>query len=143
MSATTEIQGVVLSYVTRLVTGEVLTTQTRYDVDDQELKTQELSIEEPVIVFFPNGTSQVFASKNAAKKGFLETPEILNFASVEDQKTPAGRFKFAIRDDQRRQAWLDMEENVVRRVLSKSGNPLPAGVDYEKKSLFFSERTAK
>lgn len=138
MSATAEVQGVVLSFVTRVVTGEVPTTLTEYDEETKELAHKEVTIKEPVLVFFPNGTSQVLSSVQAEKKGFLGSPEIINFVSVTDAKTPAGRYKFAIREKDRHEAWLEMEDNIIRRVLAKSGNPLPEGVTYERKSILFN-----
>lgn len=138
MSATAEVQGVVLSFVTRVVKGAIPRTLTEYDEETKELAHKEVAIKEPVLVFFPNGTSQVLSSDQAEKKGFLGSPEIINFVSVTDAKTPAGRYKFAIRDKDRHDAWLEMEDNIIRHVLSKSGNPLPEGVTYERTSILFN-----
>lgn len=136
MSVTGEISGVTLTHVARRIDGDIETTTTKFDPKIGENVKKPSTVKNPVIVFFPNGMSQVMTEKRADSLGFLGQPEILNFAQVEDQQTAAGRYKHAIRDDQRRMAWLEMEQSVVNACISKSGHPLPLDCVYSDESVY-------
>ena len=136
MSVAGEISGVTLNYVAREVQGNIPCTLTKFDKDLGENVHEMTKVKEPVIVFFPNGTTQVMSRKRAEGLGFLEQPDILNFASVQDSKTPAGRYKNAIRESDRLNAWLTMENAVIQRCVSKSGHPLPLDCTYSDYSLY-------
>jgi len=138
MSVTGELSGVGLAYVTRAVIGEIKTTKTKFDTKLGENVTSETSVKDPVIVFFPNGTTQLLAADRAKILGFLEQPEIMNYSSVQDGKSPAARYKNAIRERDRIDAWLMMENAVIQRCVSKSGHPLPLDCIYADTSLYLS-----
>lgn len=137
MDATTgEISGVMLSYVAREVIGDIKTTKTKFDAKLGENVQTEVTVKNPIIVFFPNRTSQVMPRAKAEQKGFLRQPEVLNLAQVQDQQTAAGRYKNAIRSSDRIDAWLEMEERVITDCVSGSGHPLPLDCNYSKNSVY-------
>jgi hypothetical protein len=136
MSMTGEVAGVVLAYVTREIIGDIKTTKTSFDPIQKENVKEEALVVDPVIVFFPNRTTQVLPRNVAEQKGFLSQPEVLNFSQVQDQKTPAGRYKNALREVDRKQAWLDMEQAVITGCVSASGHPLPREAMYNENSIF-------
>jgi hypothetical protein len=137
---TAEVSGVMLGYVARKVTGKVMVNKTRFDDESGENVISEVAMKEPVIVFFPNKTCQVFERKIAEQRGFLQQPQVMNLAQVEDTHTAAGRYKSALRDSDRLQAWLDMENAIVTGCISSTGHPLDIdGVRYSDKSMYFTE----
>lgn len=139
MSVTSEYSGVGLAYVARQIDGVIMTTSTKFDTKLGENVTKETEVRNPVIVFFPNGTTQVLAGDRAKILGFLEQPEIMNFESVQGGKSPAARYKNALREKDRMDAWHDLENAVINRCVSKSGHPLPLDCDYSKKSFYLYE----
>lgn len=134
---TGEISGVGLAYVTRAIDGDIKTTKTAFDKKLGENVTKETTVEEPVIVFFSSGTSQVMSLKRAEALGYLEQPEVMNLANVQDTKTPAGRYKNAIREKDRLDAWMALENAVIQRCVGKSGHPLPLDCTYSENSIYF------
>lgn len=141
MSITGEVSGVTLSYVAREVEGDIMTVKTKFDDKLGENVQKETKVVDPVIVFFPNNTSQVMARKTAEERGFLAQPEILNFAQVQDQKTAAGRYKNAIKNEDRIQAWLDMENKIITDCVAASGHPLALDCNYSDKSVYLDAPT--
>lgn len=135
--------GAVLSFVTRLVKGEVLMEKTRFNMDTMKNEKEVAPIEEPVIVFFPHGNVQVFSYKAAEKLGYLETPQILNFEAVDKPDTIAGKFKFAMSDDQRQTYWLQLEQHVISSCLANGGYPLPRTAQFSEQSIVFAPTKRK
>lgn len=136
--------GVKLSFVTRRVTGKVYTERAKFNEDTQKNEKVQVPIEDPVIVFFPSGSVLLMSEKDAETKGFCEPPELLNIEQVNDTKTAAGKWKFAMSDDQRRKYWLIMENSVIRRCTSRGGYPLNAEVaKFSESSYLFPEPVAK
>lgn len=137
MATAGEFKGVRLAYVARTIKGDIKTVETHFDKKNNENVQKEVKVKEPVIVFFPNGTSQVFPAKVAEKKGFLTQPDIINLDTVgSDTKTAAGRYKNAIRVKDREDAWLQMENNIVTSCIAKHGHPLPLDVVYSDQSMY-------
>lgn len=144
MSATAEVQGVFLSYVAReIVQGTINKTVTKFDNKLRENVQKKKAIEEPIIVFFPNGTSQVMSRKIAEGKGFFEQPTVINLGSVNDQTTPAGRYKHALQDRARISAWKDLEQQVINTCIEKSGHPLSRDCLFSDQSIYFDEQPIK
>lgn len=139
MSALTEVQGVILRYVVRELEGNITIQKAKFNTKLGENEFTEEAMLHPVIVFFPNGTSQVMERASAEKRGFLDMPQILNFDTVQDTKTPAGRFKNALTTKARREAWLQLEQAVIRNCTAKSGNPLPPDVTISSESVYFED----
>ena len=128
-----------LAYVTRDVIGEVtLSTRAVRDKKTGELSRQEVVLENPVVVFFLNGNAVLLSGKEAETRGFLRQPPILNFDAIDKPDSDAGRFKFAMRIEERTAAWYAMEQAVISRCVSKHGQPVPDGCRFSDKSLFLS-----
>jgi len=135
--------GAVLAFVTRVVTGNVFAPQARFDDATMKVTRTMERVVNPVIIFFPNGTTVVMAEKLAEQKGFLEAPTILNFEAVVDAKSIAGRFKFSMGDSARREAWTQMEQAVIGTCLARGGYPLnQKEASYSDHSIMFSKREA-
>ena len=131
--------GAVLEVVTRLVKGPVTTTVTTFDDKSQKNEQKEVPVETPVIVFFPNGNSQVMSLAQAEHNGFTKQPNVLNFDSVNDPNTLAGKWKFAMTDEQRRHFWVEMEKVVISICASRGGYPLDASIaKYSEESILFA-----
>jgi len=128
-----------LAFVTRPVTGKIATVRTKFDTKLRENKQESVDVENPVIVFYPNRTSQVMSGKEAERRGYMEQPEILNFDSVTDQTSTAGRYKFAMHLKQRLDAWQQMEDAVVNGCISKSGHPFDQDTNYSKQTMMLAQ----
>lgn len=139
-----DLGGAQLSYVTRLVTGDVPTTKTKFknDKNGGHNVEEQAMVEEPVIVFLPNRSVRVMSFKEAGKLGFLNQPNILNFEAVTDQTSSAGKFKFGINEAVRHQAWMDLENGLIAACLRKAGKPLPDGVHYSNESIYIAAKEA-
>jgi hypothetical protein len=66
------------------------------------------------MVYTPNGTSYRLTKEQLLKSGLDRQPEIINFESVNNTRSPAGRFKYAIDDKARAAAYKELEEQVIR-----------------------------
>ena len=128
MSIRADTGGAVLAFVTRLVKGEVLCEVTIFNAKTDKNEKQLVPVDEPVIVFFPNGSCQVLSFSEAHRRGFTSQPDILNFDSVNDTKTIAGKLKFAMNEEAKQEYWLQMEQVVIGACTSRGGYPL----DYDK-----------
>lgn len=135
MDYVSEVRGVTLKYVTREVEGDIIARNTRFNKEEGNIHV-EVKVKDPVIVFFPNNSSQVMSKQLANSKGFLDAPEVLNLAAVDDHSTPAGRFKHAIRDSDRKEAWLDMENSIINGCIASTGHPLPRNATYKMESIY-------
>lgn len=128
-----------LTFVTRPVTGDVEIEKTVFDKKTRENHKVKGKLKDPVIVFYPNRTSQIMSAKEADRRGYLEQPDIMNFESVTDAKTHAGRYKFAMRMKDKLEAWQQMEDQVISGCISKSGHPLSSDANYSKKTMHFDD----
>lgn len=137
MSVGQEVAGVTLQYVAREVTGDIMTTAAQRDAKNGGIVERNKKLKEPVIVFFSNGSTLVMERSSAETRGFLKTPEVMNLSQVTDTATPAGRFKHAFRDEDRQQAWMDLEQAVITKCTSRSGHPLPLDARVSEQSIYF------
>lgn len=137
-----DLGGAQLAYVARAIDGDIVThkTQFKQDKNGGHNEQKEVKVQDPIIVFLPNRSVRVMSIKEADRLGFLQQPPILNFEAVTDQKSTAGKFKFAINDDVRREAWMEMEQSLISNCQRKGGKPLPDGVYYSKDSLYFAPK---
>ena len=130
--------GATLSFVTRRVTGEVLTEVTKFEELSEKNEKKLVPIKDPVIIFLPSGSVILLSEEEAAKRGLMDEPEILNIAQVNDTKTAAGKWKFAMSDKQRQAAWLILEKAVIRGCTSRGGYPLDATkAKFSEDSIYF------
>lgn len=139
MAVGQDTKGAFLSYVTRKINGTILTTQTRFNEKTRKQEEEEIEVKNPVIVFFPNRTSQVMSAAVAERLGFLHTPTIVNMNTVDDQESPAGRVKFGINDATRYAGWMELEGHIISRCLAKGGYPIPRDAEYDEESLFYQK----
>ena len=131
--------GVALTYVARQITGTLETFTRKYDEKKQEIVRIPHKIVDPVIVFFPNGSSQVLSTEEADKRGFFKTPTIMNFETVMTPDSPAGKVKFAMMEDEKRENWLLLEQELIAGVVSRFGYPLEEGLKMSEKSLYIKQ----
>jgi len=128
-----------LTFVTRPVTGTVKMEKTIFDKKSRENSKVAVELLDPVIVFFANRSSQVMSGKEATRRGYLQQPEIMNFESVSDAKSAAGRYKFAMRMQDKLEAWQQMEDAVISACISKCGHPLDLDTTYSKRTMHFDD----
>lgn len=105
-----------LAYVIRPVKTKRVETTHRFDPKTRKVvavKAKEATTG-GYMVYTPNGSSYRISEADMIKGGFDKPPTIINFEMVNDTKTPAGRFKFAIDEESRRKAYLEMEKQVIR-----------------------------
>ncbi len=133
--AITSTESAILSFVTREVEGDIETEVSKFDQKLGEVKKTKVKVKEPVVVFFPSGSTQIFSRAAAERKGFLTRPDILNFESVQNSDTNAGKFKFAMMPAERIEYWEAMEQDVINRCCQR-GLPVPHETTFSKTSLF-------
>lgn len=136
MSMSSGASGAVMSYVTRQISKGKIKTETAFRNDENELQKKEVAMTDPVVIFFPSKSCVVMEKKIAREKGFLEPPEIMNLETVQDQRSLAGRYKFAMTPEARMDAWQKMEDEIINAIISMRGNPLPEGCAYSKETIF-------
>jgi len=139
MSFGQDIGGATLAFVTRVVEGPITMETTAFNPDTSKNEKTKVEVEEPVIVFFPNGSSQVLPAKQAEKMGYLAQPVILNFEAVDKPDTIAGKFKFAMSEQDRKTYWIQMEQHVISACMRKGGYPIPRNCNVSETSLMFSD----
>lgn len=134
--------GATLSFVTRRVIGEVLTEVCAFNEDTQKNEKKYVQVEDPVIVFLPSGSVVLLSEAEAEKRGLMDEPELIGIAEVNDTKTAAGKWKFAMNDKQRHVAWLIMEKAVIRGCTSRGGYPLDATkAKFSEDSIYYDAPT--
>lgn len=74
------------------------------------------------MVFFPNGSCYRLSAEEAKRRGLTRAPAILNLESVKDTESPAGRFKYSVEEADKRKAYRDMENELIRRCTGRVGN---------------------
>ncbi len=136
MGKNSNISGVFLDYVTREVENDVIITKTKFNPKKGENEQVEAKLKSPVIVFFPNGTSQVMSSSRAQEHGFLKRPKIIGINSVEDSESFAGKYKRAFHEKERVEAWLGLESELINKCISSTGHPLSLENTFSNDSLF-------
>lgn len=128
------LQGARLEFVLRELPGTVLArkikpppSKRKKDADPSlEGENSNVILTELVpagyMIFFPNGSCYRLSPEEAKRRGFLgRRPAILNLESVKDTTSPAGRFKFAVEEEEKRRGYKDMEEEMIRRC-TRSGS---------------------
>lgn len=139
MSFGTQQGPAVLRYVARRVVGSISTEKARFDAKKGQNVFEVCAVENPIIVFFPTGTTQVLAGADAEARGFLNPPDILNLEAVDKPDSIAGKYKFAFNDKQRQEYWKEMEQALISRCIANTGHPLPRDVGIDTASLYFQE----
>lgn len=136
--------GATLSHVTRRVTGEVLTEVTKFNTDSEKNEKKYVPLQDPVIVFLPSGSVVLLSEAEAERRGLMEEPDIIGIAEVNDTKSAAGKWKFAMNDKQRHAAWLIMEKAVISACTSRGGYPLDATkAKFSEDSIFYEAPVTK
>jgi hypothetical protein len=125
-----------LTYVTRPVTGTMRRFETEFDEDEKKNIKRQVEIKDPVIIFLASGQTLVMSGAEAERRGFFEQPEIMQFEAVTDPKTAAGRYKFAMKMEDRLEAFRQLEAAVISRCISKHGHPLPRECTYSETSVY-------
>lgn len=128
--------GAVLSYVTRVVRGDIVTESVKFNEKERKNVVKTEKVTDPVIVFFPSGNCNVLSMKQAEKLGFLRKPSIMNFEAVTDENTIAGKFKYAFDTEEKARLWTMLEESLIQTCIRKCGVPLPRDAAYDENSLF-------
>ncbi len=132
----------VLEHVVRPVDGNIYYKTCKRNTKTKELEFEEKVMENPVIIFFYRGSTTVMEGKEAEAKGFMEQPTILNFDAVQDNNSNAGKFKFAMNMKTRASAWMEMENQIIQKCISKHGHPLPLDVTYSTNSMYLEQEQA-
>jgi len=136
MSMGADTGGAVMEFVAREIIGDIPKMVSKFNEKTRETEQKATKVKNPVIVFFPNGTSQVMPLKQAEKGGYTRQPKLLNLQAVDDSETLAGRFKFAMTSEDRIEAWMMMENSVIDRAQGRNGRPVPEGCKISDKSLY-------
>lgn len=113
------LKGPRLEFVVRPLKGKFKAP--KHSVEKKKLVTSHKEMEAGYIVYMPNGTSYHLTHKQLLRHGFDRQPTIINFETVNDTKSPAGRYKFAMDDKQRKLAWNELEQQVIRSCHRRHG----------------------
>lgn len=127
MAVMNDMKGARLAYVCRPLKGKKKHRVHAWDSDAKKLVSIETEIEAGYMLYTPSGHSYRLTEQQVIRRGFDAQPEILNFDAVNDAKSPAGRFKFAINDETRKAAWRQMEEQVIALCKRRGGGSLELG----------------
>jgi len=94
-----------------------------HSFNDKTRRIEETAKTEPAgyMVYFPNGTSYRLSPAELVQRGFDREPSIINFELVNDTKSPAGKFKFAMSEQTKKAAYRQLEEQVIRACKRRGG----------------------
>lgn len=120
MAAGTEgMKGPRLEFVVRELKGEV--KKPHHSMKGKKIETVLAPEPAGYLVYMPNGQSYRLTKEELVKRGFDRQPSIINFEGVQDTKSPAGRYKFAMDDKTRKIAWRALEDEVVKACVRRHG----------------------
>lgn len=140
MGKNSSVSGVFLDYVAREVEDDITVMKTKFNPKKGENEQKEEILKDPIIVFFPNGTSQVMSTERAEANGFLVRPEVIGIDSVKDTESFAGKYKNAFNPEERMTAWKGLESEIINKCISTTGHPLDLGTMYSDKSIYLNEK---
>lgn len=108
--------------VTRKMTGTV--KKLANGGEKTNYKMEEVPKKEPAgyMVYFPSGNSTRLTRKELLQRGYDRQPAIINFEQVNDTKSPAGRFKYAIDEKTKALAYKQLEEQVIKACKRRGGH---------------------
>lgn len=122
MSAGTQMRGARLEFVCKPLKGKHTKTVTSFNPTTKKLEHTKVESTDPAyMLYLPNGHSYRLTASEMIHRGYDRQPNIINLDKVNDTKTPAGRFKFALDDTARRKAWADLEQEVIRNCTRRHG----------------------
>lgn len=123
MAATNEMKGARLEYVLKPVTSLVTRTVTKYDAKTKKLRQEEVKDDKRkyFMLYLPSGHSYRLTQEEVVRRGYNKPPSILNFDRVVDNRSAAGRFKFAMNDTARSEAYAELENEVIKLCRRKTG----------------------
>jgi len=121
MAVSTVMQGARLTYVLRKVDGPVTQLKRKWDAKLKHIVTDTVAVKDAYMLYLPTGHSYRLTHKQVIEKGFDKQPSIMNFERVNNAETNAGKFKFAINDEARQEAWRALEDEVIRLCRRKQG----------------------
>lgn len=110
-----------LEFVVRPIKGKVKRLKHSFDPTKRKISATEVVEDGGYIVYLPTGHSYRLSHRDLVKRGFDRQPNILNFETVNDTRTPAGRYKFAMNDASRQLAWTALEDQVIKSCIRKHG----------------------
>jgi len=113
-----------LAFVVRPIKGNF--NRPKHKIVKKKIETSLEKEAAGYIVYMPNGTSYHLTHKQLLHHGFDKQPTIISFETVNDTKTPVGRYKFAMDDKQRKVAWAEMEQQVIKACQRRHG-PVTVG----------------
>lgn len=119
-----------LEFVVRPIKGKVKRFKHSFDPTKRKISATEVVEDGGYIIYLPTGASYRLSHKDLVKRGFDRQPNILNFETVNDTRTPAGRYKFAMNDKAREIAWKALEDQVIKACVRKHG-PVVLEDDYD------------
>lgn len=122
MAANSEgMKGPRLEYVVRQLKGKIKVAKRSFNPKSKKVETTLVPMDAGFLLYMPNGHSYRLTKDQIAKYGYDRQPTILNFDQVNDTKTPAGRYKFAMDDATRQKAWKELEDQVIRSCIRRHG----------------------
>lgn len=121
MGVGTDLKGPRLEFVVRKIPGSVTRNLAAFDEVENKLIAVPKVQPAGYMVYLPNGQSYRMSEKELVRRGFNRDPNILGFAEANDAKTAAGRFKLAANEEARKKAYGEMEAEVMKAALNKTG----------------------
>jgi len=114
------LKGARLSHVLKPLKGKRVSF--KHSVKDGKVEGEKVEEDAGFMLYLPNGHSQRLTKEQVAKSGLLNSePMIINFDQVNDNKSAAGRFKFARTDAARKAAWRELENQLIHLCDRSSG----------------------
>lgn len=131
MSASHTMKGARLEFVLREFKGVRTLKKHRFDAKKKKIVPTVVKEEGGYLLFTPSGHAYYLTKQEALDRGYLNRrPKILNFDQVNDTETPAGKFKFAVRQEDKEAAMVELEKEIIKLCTSRGG-PIVPGERFE------------
>lgn len=85
-----------------------------WDKKKGQLVTEEVVHENGYMLYTPAGHSYFLTQEEAVDRGYMRDPEIMNFESIRDRQSNAGKFKYGIDEKTRREGYEGMIRDLIR-----------------------------
>ncbi len=102
MSANSQMKGARLEFVVRQLKGKRTKVAHSFNPKTRKIEATKTEEDAGYMLYLPSGQSYRLSATELVERKYDRQPEIINLDKVQDTKTPAGRFKFAL-DEKRRQ----------------------------------------
>lgn len=121
MAVSNDLKGARLEFVLKPARGPLKKRISSYDPKEKKIVHTEAVAEKGekgapthYMLYLPNGNSYHLTAQQAVRRNLMREPLIIGLDGVNDNTSPAGRFKFGVNPELRMQAYAEMEQAVIK-----------------------------